>query len=66
MEINALRQIEHNFILFLLNGIADENQDISVKCKVMLEEHGKNMKDALIQLGEESEEDNKMQIDEIK
>jgi hypothetical protein len=39
----------------LLNGIADENLEISNKCKKLLDEHGKNMKDALIQLGEETD-----------
>jgi hypothetical protein len=65
MEIKSLRQFEHHFILFLLNGIADENADISSKCKIHLEEYGKNMKDALIKLGEEKpdEESNSMEVD---
>ena len=43
-------------MLFLLNGIADENEDIRHQCTNMLEEHGKTMRDALVQLGEESED----------
>ena len=69
MEINSLRQFEHHFILFLLNGIADENTDISNRCKTQLEEYGNNMKDALIKLGEEKpdspNEESKMEIDQI-
>lgn len=53
MEINSLINFEHHFILFLLNGIADDQEAISKKCKDILEEHGKNMKEALVQMGEE-------------
>ena len=53
MEINSLRQFEHNFILFLLNGMTDEQADISQHCKELIEEHGRTMKDALMQMGEE-------------
>jgi hypothetical protein len=60
MEIHSLRKYEHHFVLFLLNGLSDEIPEISKACKVMLEEHGKNMYDALIQLGEEEE---KMSVD---
>ena len=60
LEINSLRQYEHHFILYLLNGIADEHEDISKHCKQLVEDHGKNMKEALIKLGEEDE---KMSID---
>ena len=58
MEINSLRQHEHHFILFLLNGIADEIPEIREKCKNVLEEHGKNMKEALIEMGEEEQKMN--------
>ena len=47
-------------MLFLLNGLSDEIPEISKVCKNMLEEHGKNMHDALVQMGEEEE---KMSID---
>ena len=53
MEIMSLRSYESHFILFLLNGIADENQDIAQGCVSFLEEHGKRMKEALQALGEE-------------
>ena len=48
MEITCLRSVEKHFILFLLNGIADENENIKSKCVKVLETHGKNMKEALI------------------
>lgn len=64
MEIQSLRTVEYNFISFLLNGIADNDKDISEKCKAFLEEHGKRMKEALKLLGEEDgqeeEKDTKM------
>ena len=53
MEIHSLRKYEHTFVLFLLNGMSDEIPDISRFSREMLEEHGRNMRDALIQLGEE-------------
>lgn len=53
MDIKAIRLFEANFILFLLNGIADESPEISNSCRLFLEEHGKRMRDALKQLGEE-------------
>jgi hypothetical protein len=60
MEIHSLRKYEHHLVLFLLNGLSDEIPEISKSCKGMLEEHGKNMRDALIQMGEEEE---KMSVD---
>jgi hypothetical protein len=62
MEINSLRQYEHHFILYLLNGITDEYAEVSKTCKNLLEDHGNNMKDALKQMGIDEEE--KMSIDE--
>lgn len=53
MEITCLRQVEQHFILFLLNGVADENEEISEKCRNILEKHGKDMREALVKLGEE-------------
>lgn len=47
MELQSLRDVEHHLILFLLNGLSDENSDIAESCKVFLEEHGKRMKEAL-------------------
>lgn len=53
MEINCLKDFDPVFVQFLLNGIADEHKDIQEKSIQLLEEHGKLMQDALIQLGEE-------------
>jgi hypothetical protein len=53
MEIHSLIKYDHHFVLFLLNGLADEVPEVQSVCREMLEEHGRNMKDALIQLGEE-------------
>lgn len=47
MEIQSLKNFEANFILFLINGIADENKDIQAGCIEFLEEHGNRMRDAL-------------------
>lgn len=57
VEINSMKEFDSHFVMFLLNGVSDENPDISSKCKIMLEEHGRAMKEALIALGEE-EDDN--------
>lgn len=54
MEMHALRKYEHHFVLFLINGLSDEIPEISAAAREMLEEHGKNMREALIQLGEEN------------
>ena len=56
MELKSLRSFESNFVLYLLNGAADENQEIATQCIQFLEEHGERMKDALKQLGEDDEE----------
>lgn len=55
MEIQSLRKFEDSFVLFLLNGISDENEDISKSCREFLEEHGKRMKEALQMLDEEDD-----------
>ena len=47
MEIQSLRDVEMHFVSFLLNGLSDENKEISDSCKDFLEEHGKRMKEAL-------------------
>lgn len=64
MEIHALIKYEHHFVLFLLNGLSDEIADIAKASKEMLESHGHNMRDALIQMGDEKaeEEVDKMSI----
>eukprot|EP00351_Strombidinopsis_sp_SopsisLIS2011_P003155 CAMPEP_0116878956 /NCGR_PEP_ID=MMETSP0463-20121206/10707_1 /TAXON_ID=181622 /ORGANISM="Strombidinopsis sp, Strain SopsisLIS2011" /LENGTH=61 /DNA_ID=CAMNT_0004527697 /DNA_START=778 /DNA_END=963 /DNA_ORIENTATION=- len=56
MEINSLRKYESHFVMFLLNGIADDNPDISKTCREFLEKHGLRMRDALKQLGEEEDD----------
>ena len=53
MEVKSLRGFEHHFILFLLNGIADENQEISTQSIEFLEAHGKRMKEVLQVLEED-------------
>ena len=63
MEIQGLRAVESSFIGFLLNGMSDEDKEISVSCRDFLEEHGKRMKEALIALGDEEEEKKDMTID---
>lgn len=45
-------------ILFLLNGISDDNQDIAQGCIQFLEEHGKRMREALRALGDEDDNKN--------
>lgn len=60
MEIHSLRKFEHFFVQFLLNGMSDENDDIRKACIEMIEEHGRNMREALIQLGEEMDHDHRM------
>ena len=55
MDIKSVRMFESTFILFLLNGIADEVEEIARACETFLEEHGARMKDALQQLGEDEE-----------
>lgn len=63
MEIHALIKYEHHFVLFLLNGLSDEIGDIAKTSKELLESHGHNMRDALIQMGDEkADEDEKMSI----
>jgi hypothetical protein len=48
MEIHSLRKYEHHFVLYLLNGLSDEVPEISKTSHELLEEHGKNMHDALV------------------
>ena len=57
MEYQSLRDSETHFILFLLNGISDDNKDISNKCQTFLEDHGKRMREALKALGEDEDEE---------
>ena len=63
MEIHALIKYEHHLVLYLLNGLSDEIPEISKAAREMLESHGHNMHDALIQMGEEQPEMEKMSVD---
>jgi len=56
MEISSLIQFESHFVLYLLNGVSDESEDISKSCLAFLEEHGARMKAALIALGDEKDD----------
>lgn len=47
MEIQSLKVFEESFVLFLLNGISDEQSEISEQCRDFLEEHGRRMREAL-------------------
>ena len=47
MELAALRDQESHLIQFLLNGIADENEQVRTSCLKFLEEHGARMRQAL-------------------
>ena len=53
IEFRYLKQYEDDFVLFLLNGIADDKLDIGPKCIVFLEEHGQRMQAALKALGDD-------------
>lgn len=52
MDIHAIKAFEGDFTLLLLNGVADEQAEISGMCSDFLEAHGNRMRDALRQLGE--------------
>ena len=56
MELTGLREVEHYLIQYLLNGLSDENAEISQSCLKFLNEHGARMKEALTMLGEEETE----------
>ena len=47
MELASLRDQESHLIQFLLNGIADENEQVRTSCQKFLEEHGARMRQAL-------------------
>ncbi len=53
MELSCLRTHESHLIQFLLNGIADENEQVRTDCLSFLEEHGARMRQALQALGED-------------
>ena len=50
--------LEYNFyyvfVQFLLNGISDQALNISPQCIKFLNDHGNRMKEAMIAMGEES------------
>ena len=55
MELEGLRTAEGHFILFLLNGLSDENEQVRTKCSSFLEDHGKRMKEVLAAIGDEED-----------
>lgn len=55
MDINAIKKFEKDLLLFLLNGVADEIEEIRDESIQILERHGNDMKEALIRIGEEEE-----------
>lgn len=59
MELTSLRLFEAPFVLFLLNGVADDIKEISQSCIKFLEDHGKRMREALKAIGEEDDEEMK-------
>jgi hypothetical protein len=61
MEVYSMKQNYHYFVLFLLNGISDDSKDISVKCQILLEDHGNKMREVYKVLGEDEEQ--KMDVD---
>jgi len=56
VEFETLKIIEKDLIQLLLNGIADEIPEISLKALATLEEYGKNMREALKAQGEAMEQ----------
>lgn len=54
MELQAVRTYEKHLVLFLLNGVSDDQEEIRTLCTDTLETHGKNMEEALKALEEES------------
>lgn len=63
MDIHATKTYEKDLLLFLLNGVSDEIDEISNEAITILERHGNDMKEALVQLGEE---DDHMSVEEEK
>lgn len=55
MDLSELKKFEKDLVLFLLNGISDENDEVRDLSIEILERHGTNMKEALISLGDEQE-----------
>lgn len=50
-----INKFQKDLLLFLLNGASDETDSVREKAIQILERHGNDMKEALIQLGEEKE-----------
>ena len=55
MDIHATKKMQKDLLLFLLNGVSDEIEDIRDMSIEILERHGNDMKEALVALGEEEE-----------
>lgn len=66
MEVKSLRSYEHHFILFLLNGISDDNADIAAQSIEFLEAHGKRMREVLRVLEEDEFKPKTNSLDAVK
>lgn len=55
MDIYAIKKFEKDLILFLLNGAADEIEEIRDESIQIMERHGNDMKEALATIGEEDD-----------
>lgn len=66
LEIHALKKFDADLVHFMLNSISeDEHPDMMEKSIGILEYHGVQMKDAMLQLGEEDEEGKKIELDTL-
>ena len=63
MELTAMRQYEHHFIIYLLNGLSDDCPEINAECREFLEVHGTRMKETLQALGKEEAQDEEMKTE---
>mmetsp|Transcript_31614 Transcript_31614/g.31081 ORF Transcript_31614/g.31081 Transcript_31614/m.31081 type:complete len:141 (-) Transcript_31614:19-441(-) len=63
MDINATKKFQKDLLLFLLNGVSDEMEEISEQAVSILERHGTDMKEALVALGEEEAEEEKKDVE---
>lgn len=62
MDINAIKVFEGDFVLCLLNGVADEQEEVRDLATKLLHDHGKRMKEALSVLGELDDDISKNQL----
>mmetsp|Transcript_5750 Transcript_5750/g.4944 ORF Transcript_5750/g.4944 Transcript_5750/m.4944 type:complete len:141 (-) Transcript_5750:34-456(-) len=66
MDINSTKIFEKDLLLLLLNGVSDEMEEIRNESIEILERHGNDMREALIQIGEEKpdEEDKDVEMED--